>query len=956
MNLFEQFHRLVNIFFLFLAIIQAIPSISPLNQTAGFVQLLFMLSITAVKQAYEDYLRHRADDEVNHRTTRTFPSNAEVEWQSVAVGDILIVDEDCEFPCDCLLLEISGGNRRCRVDTSALDGETNHKFKTPVGIANLKNSAFEIEISAPAADLASFSGHISASGATCPATLNCFVPRGCVLKGIENVIAIACYTGDDTKLVLNSMKPRFKFTELDRIMLRFSVVLLIAMCLVCGGMAVGHYFWSVKKPRGYLRLPENEHYFLDFFSWVIDLQMILPLAVYSSLDIVRFLLSFSVDRDPEMRENNRQSKCRNSDLLSTLGRVTHIFSDKTGTLTKNLLSFRAAAFKSAVFETKDAVLANLDNSDVYRFLIAVCVCNSAVVFDRTGQTPTWETVRERPMTISYQTASQDELALLEFARDCGFILYASYDDSVQIIVKGEFRTFQKLAAFEFDSHRKRSSVLCQIEGHTVLFVKGADSVMVERSSEFSMELKDRIVQLGKMGLRTLCFGFKEIENPVDLVNEYRSIKNLPVDSIVMLNSLADRVETEFRTFCVTGVEDELQDGIADTLTGIRQANIKVWMLTGDRLDTAVHIALTSGLIQPDQPILSSVDQCDYENSVLAVDVNAILSNRPLFEIARRFSAVICGRCEPIDKGNCIREFLSRFPSNIILAIGDGVNDVDMIRAANVGVGVEGREGTDAVLSSDFSIPSFRFLLPLLVVHGRSYARRTYLLIIITFYKNLLLGFPQFFYGLFNGFSATSAFDSGYFMMYNIVLTIPQHCFGCLVEQDIDPKLALVSPQVYADSQRNGWFDPGEVAWTYFLAMFHPFLVFFFAYFETNQAVLNESGMTLDHAVFTQVIGWNVMFVLTVELIFQFRTCSLLHCVFYVGCIVSNFGIQYFYGMADREFWKILQITFGNLRIWFETPIVIAVCVIINLVKTLLVRKFRPRLSEWLETATGRQWH
>jgi hypothetical protein len=180
-------------------------------------------------------------------------------------------------------------------------------------------------------------------------------------------------------------------------------------------------------------------------------------------------------------------------------------------------------------------------------------------------------------------------------------------------------------------------------------------------------------------------------------------------------------------------------------------------------------------------------------------------------------------------------------------------------------------------------------------------------------------------------------------MYNIALTIPQHYFGCLVGQDIDPKLALV------DSQRNGWFDPGEVAWTYFLAMFHPFIMFFFTYFETNQAVLNESGMTLDQGVFTQVIGWNGMFVLTVELIFQFRTCSFLHCVLYVGC---NFGIQYFYGITNCEFW----IAFGNLRIWLETPIVVAVCVIINLVKALLVMKFRPRMSEWLETATGRQWH
>jgi magnesium-transporting ATPase (P-type) len=290
---------------------------------------------------------------------------------------------------------------------------------------------------------------------------------------------------------------------------------------------------------------------------------------------------------------------------------------------------------------------------------------------------------------------------------------------------------------------------------------------------------------------------------------------------------------------------------------------------------------------------------------------------------------VCARCEPRDKGDCARALRE---IGTVLAVGDGINDIDMIRAAHVGVGVEGKEGSDAVLSSDFFVPSFACLPRLMLVHGRSFARRTFLLIMITFYKNLLLGCPQLFYGWFNGFSATTAFDSGYFAMYNIVLTIPQHFFAAIVDVDVDPTVALNSPQIYCRSQKNGWFDPLEITWFYVIAFLHPLAIFFFAYVELSDAVLDERGTTLDHALFTQVIGWNVLIVFTVELLFVCRSCSVIHIVIYSVCVLSNFVIQYVYSFVDLEFWKILQLSFSSLRIWLPTPILIGFCAILELAK------------------------
>ncbi|KAK8884909.1 hypothetical protein M9Y10_044032 [Tritrichomonas musculus] len=1133
LNLFEQFHRFANIFFLFLAIIQAIPAISPLNQLAGFVQLTFMLSITAVKNAYEDILRHKTDKEVNDRLVPIYnhqanrneynPSSNDTnihlltndndqfsykKWSDLNVSDVIRIDPNSEAPADCLVIETVSNDNKCRIETSALDGETFLKFRYPVFKKDLNNSVnntlfnndnqqnsksmetrnltkddhFVIQVSPPTSNLKTFSGKIICeNNETIPISLSNFVPRGCISRDKKSFLAIVVYTGDDTKLIMNSMKPRFKFTELDQIMSKMAFILLIAMFIICFIMTLCGKVWKDHQlnPKngpvnGYLKsaLDDNQHWFLQFFSWIIDLQMIIPLAVYSSLDVVRFLLSFNISMDDQMTieikneksdqkpdfdytySNNqklnthsktsndtllKKSKCRNSDLVSSIGRITHIFTDKTGTLTKNLMTFRSAIFSKfeLTIEKADDTSENLrtlenceevdldffnahsmDDSDIWHFLMTIILCNSVEVIDH-----------------QYVSNSPDELALLEFAKKCQFELIesstSSGQNSVLIKVRDILHEVERPLKFEFNSNRKRSSALCKIDGRWKLLVKGADSVMIPRCKNYGTFYEERLEELGRRGLRTLCFAYKELNEKevTSLLNKYQVRSSLTVSSEESLEDLANSIESDLTIYAFSGVEDELQDQIDVTLEQIRQANIHVWMLTGDRLDTAIDVGRNCGLISPFNSIITvkvssqNIDQdrpndndnsnflksdilnhieilidgeilntngenengmaVDVENSVLCVDdADTVLNDLCLFGLANRCRSVIIARCEPLQKGNVLRLFkenvktIERIKSSnctlsnlnsipieddtplknwqnsisdfyscskkdfeshpIVLAIGDGVNDVDMIRVSDVGVAVEGREGSAAVLSSDFSIPTFSKLSNLLLIHGRYNCIRTSLLILVTFYKNLLLGMPQMFYGFFNGFSATSIFDSGFFALYNVVLTIPQHFAACVIEEDVDSRLCLKYPFVYRDFQKNGGFSFLNVFWFYFISFLHSSLLFFVPYFALNLCVLNDGIVTFNHSLFTQIVGWSLMSVFTYEMFHVFHTITVFQAVLNFVCFLSNFAIQYFYSFVESEYDSILSRSAQASLMWFTIPLIVGSCIIVDLVKEVIL--------------------
>jgi len=170
------------------------------------------------------------------------------------------------------------------------------------------------------------------------------------------------------------------------------------------------------------------------------------------------------------------------------------------------------------------------------------------------------------------------------------------------------------------------------------------------------------------------------------------------------------------------------------------------------------------------------------------------------------------RLQPNQKAQIVKFIAARTGART-LAIGDGTNDEPMIRAANVGVGIAGLEGTAAVRASDYAIGKFKFLKRLLLVHGRLHYRRITTLICYMFYKNGLLSLSSFYFGFYNGFSGQILFNEWAYQLYNIVFTALPIMLFAVIDRDYSDAQLLARPQLYATSQSGRLFN-GRVFFTW----------------------------------------------------------------------------------------------------------------------------------------------
>jgi phospholipid-transporting ATPase len=577
---------------------------------------------------------------------------------------------------------------------------------------------------------------------------------------------------------------------------------------------ISFYFWiCCFLPNCYPLLLQIG--FFTFFTLVTLFSSIIPISLYVSIEMIKFIQSTQfINRDLNMyhAETNTPASARTSNLNEELGQVEYIFSDKTGTLTRNLMEFfkcsiggvsygcgvteiekgiaqrhglkvqeeqrSTGAIREKGFNFDDPRLMrgawrNEPNPDLCKELFrCLAICHTVL--------PEGD---ESPEKIVYQAASPDEAALVTAAKNFGFFFYRRTptmvyvrESHVEKMGKIQDVAYEILNVLEFNSTRKRQSVVCRFpDGRLVLYCKGADNVIFERLANGMDDVRkvtrEHLEHFGSSGLRTLCLAYKDL-NPetYDSWNEkFIQAKSALRDREKKLDEVAELIEKDLILIGSTAIEDKLQEGVPTCIETLSRAGIKIWVLTGDKMETAINIAYACNLINNEmkQFVISSEtdaireaeergDQVEIARVIkeevkrelkksleeaqhslhtvagpklsLVIDGKCLMyaldpSLRVmLLSLSLNCTSVVCCRVSPLQKAQ-VTSLVRKGAQKITLSIGDGANDVSMIQAAHVGIGISGMEGMQAVMASDFAIAQFRFLTDLLLVHGRwSYLR------------------------------------------------------------------------------------------------------------------------------------------------------------------------------------------------------------------------------------------
>ncbi|KAK5174615.1 aminophospholipid translocase [Saxophila tyrrhenica] len=896
--LFEQFSKYANLFFLFTAILQQIPNISPTNRWTTIVPLGIVMIVSAIKEAIEDNRRRSQDRQLNKSPAKVLRGTRfeDVSWIDVKVGDVIRVESEEPFPADIVLLASSEPEGLCYIETANLDGETNLKIKQAipetcelVSSADLARLGGRVRSEQPNSSLYTYEATLTmqAGGGEkeLPLAPDQLLLRGATLRNTPWVHGVVVFTGHETKLMRNATATPIKRTNVEhrvntQILLLGAILIVLSVISSVGDLVMrltsGHKLF-------YLALPESTNaaalFFSDLFTYWILYSNLVPISLFVTVEIIKYWQAYLIGSDLDIyyAQTDTPSNCRTSSLVEELGQVEYIFSDKTGTLTCNMMEFRQASiggFQYADDVPEDRRVASEDDigtgifdfraleqhrttgrmgndERIKLFLQLLSTCHTVIP----------ETNSEKPGVIKYQAASPDEGALVDGAVQLGYKFTARKPKAVTIVSDGQEYEFELLAVCEFNSTRKRMSCIFRCpDGKIRCFCKGADTVILERLGQRDEIVEKTLLHLEEYaaeGLRTLCLAMREV--PESEFREWQSVFNTAQTTVSgsradELDKAAELIEHDFTLLGATAIEDKLQDGVPDTIHTLQTAGIKVWVLTGDRQETAINIGMSCKLISEDMTLLivneenseatrsniqkkldainsQNASSAEMETLALVIDGKSLTfalekDMETLFlDLAVKCKAVICCRVSPLQKALVVK-LVKRHLKSILLAIGDGANDVSMIQAAHIGIGISGVEGLQAARSADVSIAQFRFLRKLLLVHGAWSYQRISKVILYFYYKNTALFITQFWYSFQNAFSGQVIYESWTLSFFNVIFTaLPPFVIG-IFDQFVNARLLDRYPQLYQLSQKGIFFRTHNF-WSWVANGFYHSLLLYF---------------------------------------------------------------------------------------------------------------------------------
>eukprot|EP00923_Selenidium_pygospionis_P008108 GHVN01013740.1.p1 GENE.GHVN01013740.1~~GHVN01013740.1.p1 ORF type:complete len:1361 (-),score=207.02 GHVN01013740.1:83-4165(-) len=743
------------------------------------------------------------------------------------------------------------------------------------------------------------------------------------------LLALAVYTGRETRFALNTSSSRGKMGKLDlevNTLSKVLFVLLVALSAVLVGLRGLQGAWL-----------------FIFMRFILLLASIIPISLRVNLDMAKTYYSHQIMRDKKIKN----TVVRASNLPEELGRIDHLMCDKTGTLTKNDMVLKRLHVGRACFACNESgpppsndqgaggvfsgsqgdvgsvdfagggdargvsfrnwgganqgpsrLISSSSSSragvptasvggtdggggiDTIRLALnssfadrrrppgipsaesASCLSPSVdidgdhsqpAVLSTSGATDSntpsvssrrvelRSAVRQavtalavchnvtpvkdaNTKEVSFQAASPDEVALVKFASSVGLRLASRDDRQIQLVgPMGVILTYNVLQVFPFSSETKRMGIIVKdsFSSEIMFYMKGAESVMLSRgclAPRSSHWLPEECDNLGREGLRTLVVAGRALSE-----EEYKLFASRMHEARVAMKdrerqtrSLVDELATQMEVLALTGVEDRLQQDVAATIESLRHGGVRVWMLTGDKIETAICIAISAGLKGRHQGlmVLSSQEittpsQCAASlqrfgmgpsNTVLVVDGGVLaicLKHHPLqfVDVACRSPSVICCRCSPTQKAQVVK-LIREETGQRCCAIGDGGNDVSMLLAADVGVGIVGKEGLQASLAADFSVLQFSFLKRLLLWHGRNSYQRSANLAQFVIHRGLIIAIIQVIFSAMFFFIPLALFQGWLTVGYATYYTMAP-VFSLVLDVELPEEVVFIYPELYA---------------------------------------------------------------------------------------------------------------------------------------------------------------
>ncbi|XP_018422565.1 PREDICTED: probable phospholipid-transporting ATPase IF isoform X3 [Nanorana parkeri] len=1026
-NLFEQFRRIANFYFLIIFLVQLMID-TPTSPVTSGLPLFFVITVTAIKQGYEDWLRHKADNEVNGAPVYVVRSGGLVKTRSknIRVGDIVRVAKDETFPADLVLLSSDRSDGSCHVTTASLDGETNLKtFKavpeTAVlqSVTNLDSLIAVIECQQPEADLYRFLGRMNiqqhSEDIVRPLGQENLLLRGARLKNTKEIFGVAVYTGMEAKMALNYKCKSQKRSAVEKSMNSFLLVYLIILLFEAILSTILKYAWQAEDKWDepwYNQKTEHDRnsskilkFISDFLAFLVLYNFIIPISLYVTVEMQKFLGSFFIGWDLDLyhEESNQRAQVNTSDLNEELGQVEYVFTDKTGTLTENEMQFRECSVNGIKYQEINGKLVpegvTLDFPDGAStslsveeelFFKAVSLCHTVQISHNQSDSCVDGLRFSNGIStqMEYYASSPDEKALVEASKRVGVAFSGISGDIMEIKILGKLERYQLLHVLEFDADRRRMSVIVQSpSGDKILFTKGAESAILPNVRRGEMErTRLHVDEFARKGLRTLCLAYRRFT-----ADEYQEIDQQLQQARRAIHQREQHVadvfnliEKDLEILGATGVEDKLQDKVQETIEALRLAGIKVWVLTGDKHETAVSVSLSCGHFHRTMNILELVQQKSDQDCAeqlrqlgrrlkddhviqhgLVVDGAslslALREHEKLFmEVCKSCSAVLCCRMAPLQKAKVVRLIKISPEKPITLAIGDGANDVSMIQEAHVGIGIMGKEGRQAVRNSDYAIARFKFLSKLLLVHGHYYYIRVATLVQYFFYKNVCFITPQFLYQFFCLFSQQTLYDSVYLTLYNICFTSLPILVYSLFEQHVHPHVLHTKPGLYRDISKNALlgFKP-FIYWT-FLGFGHAFIFFFGSYFLMGEDTsLLGNGQMFGNWTFGTLVFTVMVLTVTMKMALETQFWTWMNHFVIWGSIAFYFIFSLFYGgiiwpfLHTQDMYFVFVQLLSSGSAWFAIIIIIIACLLLDVVKKALYRHLYPTSSEKAQMYSNR---